>query len=326
MNEEIKRKILDKIKQNDSIVLARHIRPDGDALGSVRGLKRIIELTYPEKRVYAASSDSSDYLSFLGPDDGEIPSSVIENSLLILLDTANVGRISYPLALNARERVKIDHHIKCEEWEGLEWIEDERSSVSEMIADFYNTFKDELMLDKEGAEALYTGIVTDSGRFMYSSTSPDTLRLAALLLSFGFDLEALEARLELKDWNFYLYREELFSKIHIEESGLGWVYVDRAFQKKWKLGREDASESVTFMSQIKGTICYMAFIENEDGSIRVRLRSRFMDVDSLASRYHGGGHKRASGATCYSPGEMESLIKDADEEVRKYKRSHSNWI
>lgn len=326
MNEEIKRKILDKIKEYDSIVLARHIRPDGDALGSVRGLRSLIELSYPEKKVYLASSDSSDYLDFLGPDDGEISQEIIKESLLILLDTANTGRISYPLVLNAREKVKIDHHIKYEEWDGLEWIEDERSSVSEMIADFYDTFKDELILDRKGAEALYTGVVTDSGRFMYSSTSPHTFNMAALLLSFGFDLESLEARLELKDWNFYLYREELFGKIHIEDSGLGWVYVDQAFQKKWKLGREDASESVTFMSQIKGTICYMAFIENEDGTIRVRLRSRFMNVDSLASRYHGGGHKRASGATCYSLEEMKSLIKDADLLVRKYKESHSDWM
>ncbi len=326
MNEEIKRKILDKIKEYDSIVLSRHIRPDGDALGSVRGLERIIELTYPEKRVYAASSDSSDYLSFLGPDDGEIPFDIIKSSLLIVLDTANEGRISYPMVLNAPEKIKIDHHIKCEEWNGIEWIEDERSSVSEMIADFYNTFKDELILDKKGAEALYTGIVTDSGRFMYSSTSPDTFRMASLLLSFGIEIETLEARLELKDWNFYLYREELFGRIHIEDSGLGWVYVDQTFQKKWKLGREDASESVSFLSQIKGTICYMAFIENEDGTIRVRLRSRFMSVDSLASRYHGGGHKRASGATCYSPEEMKSLIADADEEVRKYKESHDEWM
>ncbi len=326
MYDSIKREILDRIKEYDSIVIGRHIRPDGDAIGSSRGLKRIIELTYPEKKVYLSNTDTSDYLSFLGSEDPPVSNETIRSSLAILLDTATADRLSNPRLLNAAELIKIDHHIKCEDFKGIEWIEDYRSSVSEMIADFYETFRDELKLDATGARCIYTGIVTDSGRFSYSSTSPETLRLAALMLSFGFDIEELQAHLDLKEYSFYRFRTALFHRIKRTSSGLLWVYVDEEFQKKWKLTRENASESVSFLSGVKGSICWLAFIDNGDGTIRVRLRSRFMTVNELASRYHGGGHDRASGATCYSKDEMMALVEEADKAVMEYKANNTGWI
>ena len=326
MNEDIKKRILDKIKEYDSIVLGRHFRPDGDAVGSTKGLKRILELTYPEKRIYITSSDYSDYLSFLGGDDGEVSEEIIRSSLVILLDTATLDRMSYKKLSEGKEMIKIDHHIKVEEWNAIEWIEDRRSSCSEMIADFYNTFRDELRIDREAATCIYTGMVTDSGRFSFSSTTGDTLRMAALMLDQGVDVETLQAYLELKDMSFYRYREALFGMVKKEESGLLWVYVDDEFQKKWNLTREEASESVSFMSSVKGSICWLAFISNGDGTIRVRLRSRFMTVDKLANRYHGGGHDRASGATCYSEDEMMVLVRDADALTEEYKKTHEGWM
>ena len=326
MNEKVKREILDKIKEYDSIVIGRHFRPDGDAIGSTKGLERILNLTFPEKKIYLSSSDYSDYLSFLGGDDGEVDDAVISSSLAIILDTATLDRMSYKKLQGAKEIIKIDHHIKVESWPGTEWIEDWRSSCCEMIADFYNTFRTELRIDTFAATCIYTGMVTDSGRFAFSSTSGDTLRMAALMLDNGVDVETLMARLDLKDISFYRYREAVFEKVKITENGLAWVYVDSDFQKKWNLSREEASESVSFMSSIKGSICWIAFIDNGDDTIRVRLRSRFMTVDRLASRYHGGGHDRASGATCYSPGEMEALVRDADALVKDYKENNKGWM
>ncbi len=326
MNEDIKRRILDKIKHYDSIVLGRHFRPDGDAVGSTKGLRRILELTYPEKKIYLSSSDYSDYLSFLGGDDGEVGEEIIRSSLVIILDTATLDRMSYKKLSEGKELIKIDHHIKVEDWNAIEWIEDQRSSCSEMIADFYNTFRDELKIDREAATCIYTGMVTDSGRFSFSSTTGDTLRMAALMLDQGVDVERLQAYLELKDISFYRYREALFNMVKREKSGLLWVYVDDEFQKKWNLTREEASESVSFMSGVKGSICWLAFISNGDGTIRVRLRSRFMTVDRLANRYHGGGHDRASGATCYSEDEMAALVRDADALTEEYRKTHEGWM
>ena len=318
--------ILDKIKEYDTIVIGRHFRPDGDAMGSTMGLRRIISLSFPEKKVYLSNEDYSGYLSFLG-EEGEKPDEeTISSSLAIIIDTATRDRVSDKRLLKAKEVIKIDHHIETDSYGDISWVEEDRSSASEMIAYFYSLFSSVLRIDSAAATFIYTGMNTDSGRFRFASTSGDTLRLAALMLDQGVDIEKLQANLDLKSYDFYRYQADVFSKIRMTEHGVAWLMVDRAMQKKWNLTREDASESIGFMSAIKGAICWIAFIENEDGSIRVRLRSRFMTINQVAEKYRGGGHDRASGATCYTMEEVLSLVKDADEATRQFKEKGEYWI
>ena len=165
MNYEIKKQILNKIKENDRIMLFRHIRNDGDCVGATKGLKRIIELTWPEKEVYLIDSDTAEYLKFMGPEDGEVSDEVYANALGIVLDTASENRISNKKYTLCKDLIKIDHHIPLENYGSIHWVEEERSSCCEMVVDFYRTFADELQIDSLGATHLYTGMVTDSGRF-----------------------------------------------------------------------------------------------------------------------------------------------------------------
>ena len=322
----VKEVILNKIKEYDSIVIGRHFRPDGDAVGSTMGLGRIISLTFPEKKVYLSNNDKSDYMAFLGDTSESVSEEIIKNSLVIIIDTATEDRVSDNRILNGKEVVKIDHHIEVEHYGDVSWVEDWRSSSCEMIASFYEEFSSVLKIDDIAATAIYVGMVTDSGRFRFSSTSSETLRLASIMVGKGVDIERLQANLDLNSYNFYKYQAYVFSKIEMTENGVSWLYVDQEMQKKWNLSREDASESVGFMSGIKGSICWIAFIENSDGSIRVRLRSRFMTVNKIAEKYHGGGHDRASGATCYSREEVMALIEDADKATKEFKESGEYWI
>lgn len=322
----VKEVILNKIKEYDSIVIGRHFRPDGDAVGSTMGLGRIISLTFPEKKVYLSNNDKSDYMAFLGDTSESVSEEIIKNSLVIIIDTATEDRVSDNRILNGKEIVKIDHHIEAEPYGDVSWVEDWRSSSCEMIASFYEEFSSVLKIDDIAATAIYAGMVTDSGRFRFSSTSSETLRLASIMVGKGVDIERLQANLDLNSYNFYKYQAYVFSKIEMTENGVSWLYVDQEMQEKWNLSREDASESVGFMSGIKGSICWIAFIENSDGSIRVRLRSRFMTVNKIAEKYHGGGHDRASGATCYSREEMMALIEDADKATKEFKESGEYWI
>ena len=326
MNKEIKDSIFQKLKEADNIIIARHFRPDGDAIGSSRGLARILELTYPEKTIKLCNKDNSDFLAFLGEEKEEVSDEFISSSLAIILDTATKDRLSDPRALNAKYVIKIDHHIEVDRYGDLSWVEDSRSSCSELIADFYQTYRDELKIDKVAATCIYTGMNTDSGRFYFSSTTGETLRLAGLMLDFGVDIEKLQANLDLRELKVYKFQADVFEKIKVTDSGFAYLYLDQEMQKKWNLTREEASDSVSLMSSIKGSIAWAAFIENPDKTIRVRLRSRFMTINKIAERYHGGGHDRASGATCYSHEEMDSLIKDASEAVKEYKENHNDWI
>jgi phosphoesterase RecJ-like protein len=171
-------------------------------------------------------------------------------------------------------------------------------------------------------------MVTDSGRFRFSSVSGDTLRLAGILLDQGIDTDVLFANLYLKEFDMFKFESYVYDKMCITENGVAYIYVDRAMQEKFGLSQEDASSAVGYMDTIKGALCWIAFIEapGEDKIIRVRLRSRFVTINTIAENHHGGGHACASGATVYSEAEMRQLIAEADARVKEYKETHEGWL
>jgi phosphoesterase RecJ-like protein len=178
MNYEIMEQILAKIKAYDRIMLFRHVRNDGDCVGATKGLKAILQLTWPEKEIYLIDRDTAAYLEFMGPEDPEVDDDIYRSALGIVLDTGSEARISNKKYKLCKELIKIDHHIPLENYGDIAWVEEERSSCCEMIVHFYNTFRDVLKIDSEAATHLYTGMVTDSGRFRFRSVSGDTMRMA----------------------------------------------------------------------------------------------------------------------------------------------------
>ena len=328
MNYEIKQAILQKIKEYDTICLFRHIRNDGDCVGSTKGLKALLRASFPEKHIYLIDSDHSEFLAFLGPEDEEIADDIYTQALGIVLDTATSNRISNKKFTLCRELIKIDHHIPVESFGVINWVEDERSSLCEMIVDFYDTFRDELTLTKEAAYYLYTGMVTDSGRFRYSGVNGETMRCAGILLDQGINTDVLFANLYLDDFYFLKFKAYVYENMNITENGVAYVHITKEIKEHFGLSDEDASNSVSMMDGIKGTLCWLAFIDShkEPGTIRVRLRSRFMTVNQIAERYRGGGHACASGATVYSEEEKMALIAEADAAIKEYKETHEGWL
>ena len=321
-----KRRILNKIEEYDTVIISRHTRPDGDAVGSTLGLYEIIKANYPEKRVFLDNEDYSEYMSFLGS-EGERPcDDDYKNALVIVLDVGTVRRISNKRFDKGAYLIKIDHHIIENDYGDISWVEEERSSVCEMIADFCFTFKNRLIMPLHAAECLYTGMVTDSGRFRFRGTSAETMRTAGALIDKGIDLETIYANLGAEDFGVLKFRASLTSKIKVTENGVAYLHISNALRKRHKMTQEDASNSISLMEHIKGSLIWLAFIENDDKTIRVRLRSRFVEVQELATRYHGGGHACASGATVYSADEEEALIKEADALLGEYKKEHPGLI
>jgi len=322
MNEAIKKEILDKIKEYDRIIISRHQRPDGDAIGSTQGLAKVLRATYPEKEILLVNEDYSDYVAFLGEEEKDVPDSKFEGALVIVIDTGNVERISNKRYDKGSFLIKIDHHVDIAPYGDISWVEDWRAAACEMIADFCMTFKDELTVPDDAALCLFTGMVTDSGRFRYKETSGETLRAAAYLLEKGIDTETLYARLYLEDYDYLKFKAYVFDKMKITENGVAYLYVDRKMQEEFGLSNEQASNTVSMMSEIKGSIIWLAFIDNADGTTRVRLRSRFVTINKLAEKYGGGGHLCAAGATVHSPEEMNALLADADELIKEYKANN----
>ena len=328
MNFEVKQAILNKIKEYETIFIFRHIRNDGDCVGASKGLKSILQASFPQKQFYLIDEDRSEYLSFLGDEDEDVADEVYAGGLAIVVDTATSNRISNKKFALCKEVIKIDHHIPVENYGVLNWVEEDRSSACEMIVDFYNTFRDELVITKEAALYLYTGMVTDSGRFRYESVNGETMRCAGILLDQGIDTETLFANLYLDEYYFLKFKAYVYENMNITENGVAYVHITKEIKDRFGLSDEDASNCVSMMDGIRGTLCWLAFIDShkEPGTIRVRLRSRFMTVNQIAENYRGGGHACASGATVYSQEEKMALIAEADAAIKAYKETHEGWL
>ena len=325
MNEQMKI-ILDKIKEYNKIFIFRHFRPDGDAIGSSKGLYTLLKNTYPEKKIYLQNSDFSNYLAFLGGEDDLLPDEEYADALAIVLDTGTAKRVSNQKFSLCKEIIKIDHHIPVESYGKYEWVEEHRSSTCEMVAAFYDAFKDELKMSKEAAMYIYTGMVTDSGRFRFREVSGDTLRLAGLILDQGIDTEFIYSNLYLDEVEALRFESYVHRKMKISENGVASMYVTKRMKKKFGLSNEDASACVSHMDSIKGSLIWIAFIEGENGETRVRLRSRYVTISELAERYHGGGHACAAGATVHSKAEAKALLKEADALLKEYKEKNEGWL
>lgn len=320
--------ILEKIKEYDRILIFRHFRNDGDCVGASMGLRDILRASFPEKEIYVIDDEKSEFLAFLGESDPEIADELYKEALGIVVDTGTTKRISNKKFVLCKEIVKIDHHIPMEDYGTINWVEEEISSACELIVKFYDTFREELKFPQSAAKFLYTGMVTDTGRFKYESVNGDTMRRAGILLDAGVDTENIFANLYLEEFEHLKFKAHVYKTMKITENGVAWIYVSRAMQEKFDLNMESASSVVGMLDTIKGSLCWLAFIESgdEDGSIRVRLRSRYMTINTLAEQYRGGGHASAAGATVYNRREVNAMVRKADAMIREYKESHEGWL
>lgn len=326
MNIERVNEIYDKIKEYDRIIIFRHFRPDGDAIGSTKGLQRILKLTFPQKDIYLQNDDFSDYLAFLGGEDKPINEAMYRDALGLVLDTGTTKRISNQRYALCKEIIKIDHHIPLEDYGTLQWVEEERSSTCEMVAAFYDVLSDKLKIDKEAATYIYTGMVTDSGRFRYRDVSDETMRLAGIMLRQGINTEWIFANLYMKELEQFKFESFVYQKIKMTENGVAYVHITDAIKEKFNLTMENASAAVSYLDSIKGSLIWVAFIDSPDGTIRVRLRSRFLHVNTIAEKYRGGGHASACGATLLDKKEIKKLLSDADALLKEYKSTHEGWL
>ena len=322
---KIKQAILDKIKEYNKILIFRHFRPDGDAVGSTKGLQELIKLNFPEKTVLLQNCDYSDYMAFLGTEDELLNEAEYKDALGIVIDTGTAKRASNQKFNLCKEVIKIDHHIPLESYGDLEWVEEHRSSACEMIADFYDTFKNELKINSQAATYIYAGMVTDSGRFRYREVDGETMRLAGVMLDQGINTDLLYANLYLKDYKNLKFEAYVQNRIKLTENGVAYIFVTKKMKKKFGLSNEDASASVGFLDAIRGSLIWIAFIENDD-AIRIRFRSRFVTVSELAEQYRGGGHACAAGGTVYSKREMKQVLRDADVLIKNYKENNEDWL
>ncbi|MCK9235381.1 MAG: bifunctional oligoribonuclease/PAP phosphatase NrnA [Acholeplasmataceae bacterium] len=309
------KRILEKIKQYQTIMIHGHQRPDGDCYGAQFGLKDIITHSFPKKEVYVVG-ETSDFVDFIGKVD-TVTDEQYENALVIVVDTATEARISDQRHKLGKYLIKIDHHIPVDQYGDLIWVDTRFPSCAQMIAYFYYKFKNELKLTSVGATALYTGIVTDTGRFRYRGVSRLTHQIAGMLISLGADVVNIDQQLSQETLNMIHLKGYVYSNM-VTSDGFVYVKITRDVIEKYGVTDEQAGSMVGSLSGIKGHPVWALFLEYPDQEIRIRLRSSGPNINKLAEKYQGGGHAQAAGCRLNNWKELNQFVKDAKAVVKTY--------
>ena len=309
--------ILQKIKEFNTIIIHGHIRPDGDCIGSQYGLMNIIKETYPEKNVYVTGA-VSDFVSFVG-EPTMVADELFEDALSICVDCATSERLSDKRYVNAKYSIKIDHHIDVDAYGDYQYVDTTAPACAQIITEFYLKFKDELKINKAAATALYTGILTDTGRFKYDSVNSRTFNAAAALADAGVSLSYVDEKLSIETLDTLKLKGYCLSNFKIAENGFAYLVMKREVLDQYNVTDEDAAAQVSTISNIDGSPVWALFIEYAGGEIRIRLRSRGPVINKLAEEYNGGGHAKASGATLPCWEKLDEFVQKADEIVKNYK-------
>ncbi|WP_026671608.1 DHH family phosphoesterase [Alkalihalobacterium bogoriense] len=311
------RHILDKIEEYETIIIHRHERPDPDAIGSQAGLAALIQDTYNQKKVFIVG-DEDPSLTFLAEMDF-ISDSVYEGALVIVCDTGNTERISDSRYTDGDYMIKIDHHPNEEPYGDLMWVDTSASSTSEMVIALYEEGKKRgYRLQQSAARLLYAGIVGDTGRFRYPNTKPMTHYYTALLLEVGIDHNDFYSALYKKDVALSRLEGYVLQHFELTKQGLGVMTLTQEVMMKFKVTSKQSSLLVNTFSDVEGLVAWVFFVEDEDGKIRVRLRSKGPHIHTLAQQYGGGGHPLASGAKAKSWDETKTILADLEALCKVY--------
>jgi phosphoesterase RecJ-like protein len=307
-------KILEKIKAYDTIIIHGHKRPDGDCYGSQFGLKDVIQTSFPHKKVYVVG-ERSGFVDFVGQMD-VIEDTTYQGALSIVVDTAVQDRISDSRYVLGKEVIKIDHHIPVDDYGDYRWVDTTFPSCAQMIAHFYDTFKDELNISQAGAIAMYTGIVTDTGRFRFRGVSELTHQMAGMLIRKGVDVEYIDSKLSIETLDMISLKGYVYSNF-VTAKGFVYLKMTRDIIQKYNVTDEQAASVVGLIGGIEGFPVWALFIEYPN-EIRIRLRSNGPTIDKLANKYEGGGHAKASGARLNSWDDLPKFIADVEDVIETY--------
>ena len=301
-------KIIEKIKEYERIIIHRHKNPDGDAMGSQIGLRELIKDNFPQKAVYAVGDPAKRYAFMDGSAMDEIDDSMYENALAIVLDCGGSGLISDTRYALAAKTARIDHHIYAEKITEIEVVDTSFESCCGMITEL--AIESGLRFSPASAKALYTGMVTDSGRFRFDSTTTKTFRLASELLKQPFSITEIYSNLYADDFEQVRLRAQFILKIQFTEKNVAYIYTTK--EELAACGADTFTVSrgmVGTMADLRGVDIWVNFTETEE-KILVEIRSSKYTVQPIAVKYGGGGHAKACGCSVADYATAMALLED----------------
>lgn len=301
--------IYNVIKENPKVIIHRHDRPDGDALGSQMGLKQAILATFPTHDVKIVGDINKRY-SWMGEMD-VVEDDEYDNALVFVLDSGALKLISDDRYSKGKILVKIDHHIAQDNYGDISMVDTSYESCCGLIGDII--ILSGMKLNDAGASSLFTGMVTDSGRFRYSSTTSNTYKVVSELMKYNINTDYIFNNLYVEKLENVKLKAELITKFKVTEKGVAYLINTKEEIKRYGLSIFDISRGmVNIMAGIENIPIWANFSEDENGAIYVELRSAGININQIAVAHGGGGHLQASGCTVKSFDEVYQIISELD--------------
>ena len=312
--------LIDKIREYDTIVIARHIGVDPDALCSQLALRDSILLTYPEKKVYAVGTGSVKFISIGKLDRLEN----LTDALLIVCDTPDKKRVDSVKIDDFKYSIKIDHHPFIEKYCDLEFIEDDKTSTCEIIMNVIKNTK--LKCNSSISELLYMGLVSDSNRFLFNSCTANTFSLVSYYLdNYPFNLSDAYQKLYIRPLSEVRLEGYISSNMIVTDNKLGYIVIDDFLINSLGVDSASAGNMINNFNFIKEVLVWVTITEDKkNNQYRVSIRSRGPIINHVASKFNGGGHSYASGVRTKTLDEAMNVVKELDLELIKYNKEGLN--
>ncbi|MEF9984804.1 MAG: bifunctional oligoribonuclease/PAP phosphatase NrnA [Malacoplasma sp.] len=315
VDKNILKFILEKIKEYDNISLFFHELPDFDALGSCFALNEFIKDNFQNKTVKIVGLDTLPLvfgvtLFKFNKEKNRVTNNFLKSSIGIISDTANSQRIYTKKHILCKETIRVDHHPQVEVFADFEWIDPMMPATSEMWAHIF--FNSRLKVSPECCKYLYAGILTDTGRFLHLNTIPSTYEITSKLVATGFKRGEVHDAIYSRDKKQIMFTNFIMELTKIQKN-IAYFIIPKGSHKRFNITPQ--MSMVHLLSDIKGvkiwaSLYYDEISKNWKGSIR----SKDIQINHIASKFSGGGHKFAAGFTLKRESDFKLVLK----EIKKY--------
>lgn len=304
-------KILDKIKEYDKITIFRHVSPDGDAVFSQMALYTFIKDNFKNKKVRKCGFEDFE----LYPNVERVSDSFIEDSLAIVVDTSDRGRVDDLRFLNAKYIIKIDHHPPYDAYGNINCVDTNTAAACELITDilFSEPFK-KYKKSPAVCEFLYSGMLTDTLNFKTASCTAQTLAFATILVKQG--------NIKMSDRSDYLFSKSIaefngVSKLrnHLKIKGhFGYLLLEKKELDEIGLSYSAAKNNIAEFGNIKDINVWVICVYNDDKKYyeaSIRSKRKYI-INETVRKYGGGGHKNASGVRGLKKAQVKLMLNDLE--------------
>ena len=314
------RRIYNEMLKAGTIIIHRHTKPDGDALGSQIGLKEALISSFKNKKVFAVG-DTSDKYSWIGEMDN-ISDEEYKDALVIVVDCGAEKLINDERYKLGKKIIKIDHHIPQGTYGDIVYVDTNSESCASIIAELI--FNTKLVMTESAAAAIFTGIVTDSGRFRYSSNKARIYSIVSKLMNYNIPTDSIYNKIYMEKLDMVKLRAELITKFKVTEFGVAYLINTKEDVERYKniynVNIFDISRGmVNIMGGIENIPVWVNFTDDSENGIYVEIRSNQYNINKVATMHNGGGHLQASGCTIFTYDEVNQIIEELNEVVRENK-------